>query len=536
VIVVISDLHLQHLANDRVRYLKENQVHEASVLRNVSGEALELLFSEIHRAVDRFNVKEIELVFAGDIFEINRSPAWFDMRDPVRLRPTGPLDDALKQRVTDILDKIEDENAHFFQTLANFVANQTYGAATSLKQIANVTVTVSYVPGNHDRLVNAWPSTRATVRRLLAMSPDAAPFDHVIDRLADFRTRIIHGHEYDSYNFATTQSYDDPCFGDVITVDVAARLATSFRAYHHDLLRAPNETGAALRRLYLGLTEFDDFRPASNIETYLKGLAGESVAALLHRGLLDIFGTLQNEPLVTAQFTHLPGPIADFVAGVVGLLSPDHLLEAIGAAARYSDEPGDPARYARWERVRAPNLKYVVAGHTHRPDVVSLGDDTFYLDTGTWRTSLREGNGGIGRARAYTYVFCYSKAERSAQGDACAETWTGHLIGEKYGPKDEPLVEQLPAPGGPRKFLTAMLDGPESTSVRIAVDGQLTAFTIGELEPVPIPLDPRLDGEVTVVVDDKDWGITWLHREGAGFLNETFTAMVGGVTVLLTVA
>jgi hypothetical protein len=38
----------------------------------------------------------------------------------------------------------------------------------------------------------------------------------------------------------------------------------------------------------------------------------------------------------------------------------------------------------------------------------------FYLNSGTWRTTLPFGAGGFGRLRAYSMIFCYNAAEQAA--------------------------------------------------------------------------------------------------------------------------
>ena len=85
-IVVISDLHLQHTSLDVVRRDEGGKVLETRIARNVGAGALALLFSELVENAQRCSAKEVHLVFAGDIFELHRTPLW--LLGGELLRPT----------------------------------------------------------------------------------------------------------------------------------------------------------------------------------------------------------------------------------------------------------------------------------------------------------------------------------------------------------------------------------------------------------------------------------------------------------------
>src|SRR5512138_2706811 len=85
-IVIVSDLHLQHTSNDVIRRRAAAGVLECGVRRNVDASALRLLFDEIAASVRSCGAESVDLVLAGDILEIHRTPAWFFGGSP--LRPT----------------------------------------------------------------------------------------------------------------------------------------------------------------------------------------------------------------------------------------------------------------------------------------------------------------------------------------------------------------------------------------------------------------------------------------------------------------
>ena len=184
-IVVVSDLHLQHTSLDGVRREEGGQVFETRVSRNVGAGALALLFSEIVENAQRCNAGEVHLVFAGDIFELHRTPLWFAGGEP--LRPTlhpASSSAALERRALEILSAVERDNREFFRALAAFVGSRELVRGGESRRLS-VPLIPHYIPGNHDRLIRCWPSTRQRARELLCIPGGdgglAARFPHRLE-------------------------------------------------------------------------------------------------------------------------------------------------------------------------------------------------------------------------------------------------------------------------------------------------------------------------------------------------------------------
>jgi UDP-2,3-diacylglucosamine pyrophosphatase LpxH len=208
-IIVISDLHLQHTAADGFAYQGEQgEMRECGVLRNIAPEALTLLKDEILNYRRKFQTRMVRLVLNGDIFEILRTPVWLEQN----LRPyhedLPPI--ALRDVVLNILGKIEEDNRDFLAALRQFFVHKRDERNQPIAEFADMTIELVYLPGNHDRLVNAWPETRRKVREMLGMPLKDDAFPHELsfrhqEAGARYGVLIRHGHEYDRFNYVAAK-------------------------------------------------------------------------------------------------------------------------------------------------------------------------------------------------------------------------------------------------------------------------------------------------------------------------------------------
>jgi UDP-2,3-diacylglucosamine pyrophosphatase LpxH len=597
VIAVVSDLHFQHTSHDALRFVQDGAVQALEVKRNVNPDAFHRFFAQIHALAEQRRTTQVELVFAGDIFELHRTPLWFF--DPSGARPTdGDLgedreDNPLRALVHRILDHVVVDNAGCWPVIARFVrTGRSLYRGQERALGAGVQVRAHYLPGNHDRLVNAWPSIRERVRSLLAIDAEdpGAPFPHRLDFPYDdqgqgYGVRIRHGHEYDAWNFPSDvrrgkaleledAAYLRPCLGDYLTCDVATRMATCFRALYGRALRGNGARALALRRLFVALTEFDDVRPFSLLLTYMAREFGDSdreTFEALRPVIRDAIDAAERHPFVTSEARRLQiSSLKRLLAGWAMKTVPFEILDAAvglsGSAATITlDAEVPPAEIARLEPgLREGRIDTVIAGHTHLPDQVPLPgpresraertreEGRFFLDSGTWRTTIRTGaDGCFGRVRAFTMVFAYDHAERAADPDAAAdgegrrfESWTGHMASGSIGPALRAL-----GPLGPARQVLRLtsvevvraereLDGAE-LSLHVGVDGEERTFRRDGVRPgvridlrhlAPIPLHPELDGELwlhgreldvgAAALDPDDplpWGLSPLPRQGDRF-------------------
>ncbi len=548
-IAVISDLHLQHTAADPIRHREGGHVWETGVQRNLTAAAVTLLFDEIMDAATRSGSDAVQLVLAGDIFECHRTPLWFAGEDAT-LRPTddpGPEGSPLCRKTHRVLDAVEAETHPFLTALRAHLADS--GAS-------GIPVRLSYLPGNHDRLVNLWPSTRARVRALLGLPASDLPFANVLDfpyAAGGTGVRVRHGHEFDRPNIATRDGrpdYDAPSLGDYVTIDIAGRLATAFRVRYAQELRAEGGAGDALRALFMALTEFDDVRPPSLLVAYLAERAKAKrpeVARLLRPVIAEVYDTATRDAWLrrSARGTlggMLLSPPFAWLLGSFLHRAPDVVMAAlIRFLARFDARHVNPALIegAAHEPGLGTQFDVVVTGHTHEPTLLPLRapgrTEAWFVNTGTWRSRVRAAHQAWGLLRACTLVFCFDadEAARSRDGRR-VEMWSGFRTATRIGGYRDLVV---PAPAGPvRELVLGEVEvppgaGPALSNARleIGVDGasvvregvSLRAGGRIDLGGATLPLDPDLDGEVWVRLVPRGrapalWGVDYLPRVDGG--------------------
>jgi UDP-2,3-diacylglucosamine pyrophosphatase LpxH len=465
-LVVISDLHFEEERTDKIDNFG-SPAHSVDVARNLPASAFLKVVSEVVAHVRRSGAQHLDLALAGDIFDLHRTRLWFG--DDVRPYTTSPKQQGqLERKVLEILSAIENEKSvqESLRVLRN-LAEQWFAPDPNrpedLEKIEQ-SVTLHYFPGNHDRLANATPAIRAKVRKLLGLKGNDAPLPHYLE-FADPRVLIRHGHEYDRYNFSTDHTgdkifatipdseYDAPAFGDCTTVDVGSRLPYLFRRRFESQILDNSPGNKAnqqnLKRMYERLLEFDDVRPQSalldfvlNIEeptwtpdkvwTYIEPVAKE---------LLDEVS--ENGFFVESLKRLAPGWIPErrkFLAWLfktklwhIGL--PLRVIRPVAHFFIHSREKEGPEVFAgRESAVQAGKVRFVIAGHTHDPQVALVSAANhfrrFYVNTGTWRRRVfcMADRSAFGSAKALTYVMVYASSEDrsgAASKNESFDYWSG---------------------------------------------------------------------------------------------------------------
>lgn len=424
-LVGISDLHF---------------VDETAGKHNIPTRAFEGVFDDIKRYGD--SPTEIKIVFLGDIFDINRTTHWLDVDELER--PWGDMQNnrnIIEQHANEIMNEIIERNRDTFNIFRNTLQDKLGVKVENIHKI--------YVPGNHDRLCNIFPSLRKKVRDILGMPGGTDPFPHVYE---DMKYGVVarHGHEYDIWNYEGTTNfndldYDQTPVGDLITTEIASRLP--YTIIRHVGGSLSSQQKASLER---NLEEIENVRPYSAIFDWLFYQVSENpgLKKEINKALNEIVENFNNLKYLKRWYKrHDKWNIftfdeADKLQTAIRMFRLLDIESAEGLMKIYSKVFGAPdsmpmdnsdkilVEKAKEFLTHTSDYRYYVMGHTHNPiqipiRITSSGIEQMYLNTGTWRKRYIKGQaGGFIGLKNLTYTIFYSAEESKNQQ---FETWTGSL-------------------------------------------------------------------------------------------------------------
>ncbi|MEN8098412.1 MAG: hypothetical protein ABFQ89_05000, partial [Chloroflexota bacterium] len=105
-LVVISDLHFEE--ENTYRIYSEDSNDKVLPPRNINPQAFSKIIDRLAAQARRDNAKKLDLVLAGDIFELHRTGLWFE-NNPQQIRPYDMSTEALpflEAKTIEILDAI----------------------------------------------------------------------------------------------------------------------------------------------------------------------------------------------------------------------------------------------------------------------------------------------------------------------------------------------------------------------------------------------------------------------------------------------
>jgi UDP-2,3-diacylglucosamine pyrophosphatase LpxH len=326
----------------------------------------------------------VRLCLLGDIFDLVRAPAWLGAAEKPYHEPSA----ALAARVEQIVRETLVAEAPFFAALRG--------------KVADGSLSIEYVLGNHDRLMAHAPAARAAVRAAFGMAGGDAPFPTSMI-FPEEGVLAYHGHTGDQLCYEPSGTAP---LGDIVAAELIVRFPAEIR-----------------RRLEVDdprLDEIDDVRPILAVPSWVHGLAEQRprdlkpVVVRVWRELVEEF--IENPFVRTWMKEHHEPLKLDFAQRV-------RLLLAMSARAKPRDEPRLTALYyllmrivdtrfattaaKRLEQREHRGLRYVVNGHTHfagmRPLGLVNGQSACYFNTGTWRTLHQLGTVARGRPAFMAY-------------------------------------------------------------------------------------------------------------------------------------
>lgn len=450
-LIIISDLHLAESQSYQLGPMQFNHNLPALVYR--------AYFQEIADVIRGGDVKKIDLVLAGDIFELTRSELW--LRDGLRpyIHNNEVLEGSLvEERILKILDAIN----------ADERVSETLEIFRNLENLFQIPVKLHYLPGNHDRMVNASPKIRQRVQKFLGLPSNNSPFMNQYLHYVQGEARVLvrHGHEYDRADFGEDLEswesipifidkdlYDRPVLGDIITIEVASKLPKLFKEhYTEDTILSLEQ----LLVLYQRLIDFDNIRPAEALMNFLfstPGLSQRDVWEFIEPVFIKALDEIALNEQISQKILRL-GHLAGISTGILNMLmntriwrngipfwAIDKVLDKLSGKIKLTSS----MHIIKNEQCFQPGqsgIQCLVSGHTHNPLVelvkVQGEQQKYYLNSGTFRnviTSTPELD-KFGKLRSKARILIFENGERNPEYDR--ETGWSFDFTAKYGFGSEP--------------------------------------------------------------------------------------------------
>lgn len=429
-LIILSDLHFADTSPYTMGISRSNL--------NLPGRVYRTFFREIAELIKDGHVEHIDLVLAGDIFEITRSVMWHEDE----LRPYVHNDEVgdgspTEQRILDILEAIENDPK----------VEDTAAVFRGLSDLFGLPVNIHYFPGNHDRLANATSKIRQKVRQFFGIEANGAHFPNQYIHYRDGEARLLvrHGHEYDSSNFGANLAlwqeipliidksyYDMPVLGDIVTVEIASKLPLLFRKRYGDeaILKDPS-----LKRMYQRLIDFDNVRPNGAMMNFLfstPGLKRKEIWKMIEPVFRDLLDDIARNSRLVDDIMALgnlkkgsaKALMSIFKARVWRRGLPIWLFNAlINPAMKRTGIDADINIINKESFLKEGNLnmRCLVSGHTHNAIVrllsVDQGIEKYYLNSGTFRNVITTtpGHNRFGRLRSKARLLIYEECEQNPE-------------------------------------------------------------------------------------------------------------------------
>jgi UDP-2,3-diacylglucosamine pyrophosphatase LpxH len=342
-----------------------------------------------------YGLEKVHLLLLGDIFDVIRSSLWLrqDNQDiPAPVRPWSPPtardrgQRTLQDYTEEIVAKIIQQNGDvigYLQKFAQFCASR------------DVDMEISYIVGNHDWLINRYPSTRLAIAKFLKMPDWERYAEHpfpIYQEFPDYGVMARHGDYYDPLNYSGNR--DASSLGDALVIDL--------------LNHFPQDVKTSLGLsdddpLYLKLKEIDNVRPLLEIPAWIEGVcrhyapASEGQVHAIWNSLAEQFFQI---PFVQdfVRANRVLGTLLRTALQVTSGLSFGWLMTLLAGKTirRWYQKTDDLKPFAFKEQaLQADRARYVVYGHTHTAQQIPLdiaGNETnkpdlqkVYFNSGTWR-------------------------------------------------------------------------------------------------------------------------------------------------------
>jgi UDP-2,3-diacylglucosamine pyrophosphatase LpxH len=424
-LVFVSDLHLTDGSSGTT-------IHPRAFCK------LSQLLLDIIGDPQKTKIKKIHLVLLGDIIDVIRSDFWLrqEKGQPGKpIRPWSPASDRdkhghnLQYYTEKIVDKLISTN--------NNILTKIYleEFQTHCRKL-NVDVEFSYLIGNHDWLINRYPSTRQKIASFLGLpNPQSYETNRFPEYLAfdDYGVVARHGDCFDRLNYAGNR--DASSIGDGLVIDLL----------NHFPIKVKNDLKLNKKHpLIMQLREIDNVRPLLDIPAWIRGVCRHfpDFEGQVHKIWNDLANQFLHLQLVKDLARSQPGLwfLLRFVLRLTTRFSWGGLMKILarGVIRRYYQKLDDYKAYA-YKEIEDKNASYVVYGHTHSAQQTPLiirsiskkrEIEQVYFNSGTWRkvferTAFDKENCDVIGWYVLTFIVFYLETEK--EPDRNYEMWSASL-------------------------------------------------------------------------------------------------------------
>lgn len=446
-LVVFSDLHIS----------------DETTSFNVKPEAFtKILQKEIELCSQRNEAKEIRIILNGDIFDFVRTDYWLKL--DVKERPwNGSLDRntamnsdsaLMDKHYGNILDGISKTKSciGFFKML-NVISQKFSG---------NKDVKISYVIGNHDRILNTSAYLRNKIKEYLhAYKPSSVEFVNEYLNGEQYSVLCRHGHEWDEVNYGIElykflnnkndfvprfqrDIYQLQTIGEVITAELMSGIIyrtglqtkdSKFIDSLKDLNNVRPLTDAFVWLYWYGVTI------KANNKNILLDAFKDSLRSLLSSELSKLWDKTKSEIWlfsgdITDRFEQMLDLIEDLDFDAINKYVEIYkIFDNIFGSSKDDYVEGAKKEFQNKYYIDK-GIQYIMYGHTHeeRHDYFAgdrEGRVKMYINTGTFLPYIQKtlDNKSFASAFQMSMVFIYRKDEDTIDGKSndfpTLELWNG---------------------------------------------------------------------------------------------------------------
>lgn len=378
-------------------------------------------------------LKEIKVVLLGDIFDVIRSSKWLEKEVRPWDRPSEKQEEAVKEIVDGILDSpANSESIGHIHSIAEAV------------QGTGIPFSVEYVIGNHDWIINRYPSAIQAVAGKLAMG-DVKSFPAEL-HFPRYSAYACHGDKYDGFNY--TGDRNASSLGDAIVIELLNRFPNEVAKRLNDPAVDWGLSPEERNRIVAMLKEIDNVRPLLDVPAWVlmvqKKVGSDRVRRLIDEVWHGCVKAFLDLAYVQSFGKFLWPDLVDGLELVLKLSShaSGRMREKIAETVKsfMTDTEGDTYQKRAYDesKLRSGEASYVLYGHTHDHQVIPLDqvpnntlvpEDKIYFNTGTWRktwnrTAFDRMNREFIGWHVLTYVALFRDDEN---GDYNFEVWNSAL-------------------------------------------------------------------------------------------------------------